>query len=83
MFKVGDRVAYTSGRHGDSRYNPLWGGVHGYTVGTIYYRYINACYVVWDNEFKNSYEDGTLTPYVSINENEDDFNKYCLKKSNV
>lgn len=35
LFNVGDRVKYISGNHGDSAWNPLWGGAQGKMQGTV------------------------------------------------
>lgn len=34
-FKVGDKVKYVSGAHGDSYNNPLWEGMYGNIVGKV------------------------------------------------
>lgn len=62
-FKVGYRVKYTSGKHGDRPSNPLWGGKYGHTVGTIIsnsnFRGLNIR-VEWDNNTFNSYDSDDL-----------------------
>ena len=58
-FNIGDRVKYTSGIHGDSILNPLWGGKQGKITGTVRKVFIGCyCYYVkWDNGCYNHYRD--------------------------
>ena len=66
-FKIDDMVKYTCSSFMDSPYNPLWGGLSGYIVGTIYdirkTNYGKAKFwidVKWDNGKTNSYADYDL-----------------------
>lgn len=62
-FKVGDRVKYISGKHGDYNVNPLWGGKYGKIEGVVIK---TADYstlpirVSWDNGGKNTYYERDL-----------------------
>ena len=63
--KKDDRVKYTSNRFGDTEYNPLWGGMYGKIIGTVYSMSCKGglrAGVKWDNDRQNSYgvEDLTL-----------------------
>jgi len=79
MFKVRDRVIYTSGNFGDYIRNPVWGGECGEIIGTI--TGIDGVYfnVDWDNGEDNSYRREDIKLYVKPFDNEDDFNKYYIK----
>jgi len=60
LFKVGDRVRYVSGAHGEEWANPLWGGEQGNIAGTVDeahggQRYVGDIGVTWDNDAHNSY----------------------------
>lgn len=60
MFKLGDRVIYTSGRWGSEPSNPLW-PEHGGVVGTIIERGVDSYRIQWDNGKKNcAYENSDL-----------------------
>jgi len=67
MFKVDDRVIYTSGVHGDHKSNPLWGGAYGKVIGTI--TNIDARLVTswigisWDIGSFNVYRKGDIELY--------------------
>ena len=59
-FEPGDRVIYTSNRHGKGHNNPLWGSTD-MCKGTI--DYVDDAHhitVQWDNGSHNSYSDGDL-----------------------
>lgn len=61
--KVGDRVKLTTTKHGDSRANPVYGGVQGKTTGTILSvdhesQWVHE--VKWDNGEHNTYLIGDL-----------------------
>jgi len=61
MFKVGDKVKYVSGRHGDARSNPLWNGQLGQVVGEITdIREEDYILVKWDVNITNSYSSRDL-----------------------
>ena len=62
-FQKGNRIKYTSGRHGDSPTNPLWNGRYGQIYGNIKQVHKNTNYkysVVWDNNKVNRYEEEDL-----------------------
>jgi len=64
MFKVGNRVIYTSGVRGDASSNPLWGGAYGKIVGTIIKFDLNKWIsVVWDHNSSNVYKEKDLELY--------------------
>ena len=72
-FKVGDRVKYTSGRHGNRQLNPVWGESEGYVVGTINNHNPDGWWnVAWDNGHENTYQEidieliNTIFPHNSI-----------------
>ena len=54
-FKSGDRIKYISGRHGDTKSNPLWAGRQGYVLGTVDSAGGSYIGVSWDNGHHNSY----------------------------
>lgn len=55
-FRSKDRVIYISGRHEESRANPLWGGKQGYVVGSIVKIGSSGTMEVrWDNGTHNNY----------------------------
>lgn len=57
-FKEGDRVIYTSGRHGTNNSNPLTPGRYACegTVQTVTnYHGVSNIVVLWDNENTNNY----------------------------
>jgi len=65
-FKIGDKVKYISGRFSDSKYNPLWGGICGKTVGRIIevrndslFKY-RVKWDEWDERITNGYIEGDL-----------------------
>jgi hypothetical protein len=58
--KVGDRVKYTSGCFKDSATNPLWGGKHGKTKGTIRHTNAGSILVKWENGRENYYSEDDL-----------------------
>lgn len=56
-FKIGDKVKYVSGEHGEEANNPVWNGKYGKVIGTINgeitdYRMYP---VKWSNGQHNSY----------------------------
>jgi hypothetical protein len=60
-FKIGDKVKYVSGRHGDSEVNPLWGGEQGKIKGTIVlFKDDGWIDVKWDNGIQNCYVERDL-----------------------
>lgn len=61
MYKAGDRVYYTSGIHGQSRNNPLFGSEYE-CQGTISHAGDIYVQVSWDNGTHNSYSAIDLTP---------------------
>lgn len=73
MFKVGNKVRYTSNSWEDCNNNPLWGGSQGQVVGTIY-EINDWIRVNWDNGESNAYrkedlesvQDIIKTPYYTI-----------------
>ena len=58
-FNIGDRVKLVSERMIDTAINPIWGGKHGNTEGTVK-KILENCpysiYVKWDNIFFNMYK---------------------------
>ena len=68
--KIGDKVKYTSGAFGDSKYNPLWGGECGNVIGTIVcndHQPVFIYKVDWGNS-TNSYKDGDVELYNTVPE---------------
>lgn len=65
MYKAGDRVYYTSGIHGQSKNNPLFGSEYE-CDGTIISIDHDGGYVQveWDNGTHNSYSTHDLTPIL-------------------
>lgn len=55
----GNRVKLVTHRYGESKDNPIWGGLYGKISGTIIHEGLNP-QVRWDNKKKNSYVDGDL-----------------------
>lgn len=82
MFKKGDKVKLISTRHGDERYDPVWGGAFGKITGTIIGKKnagVNPNLVRWTVGGTNNYSDEDLA-YIEP-DNEDDFNVlYSIKK---
>lgn len=52
---IGDRVIYIKNVYGDTSYNPLYGGHHGFIIGTVTMVWTDYIEVAWDNETFNSY----------------------------
>lgn len=60
------RVCYVSGRHTESKSNPLWGGKFGRVAGTTEKMRHNGYITVrWDNGYANCYYDDDLVPLDS------------------
>ena len=74
-FKVGDKVKYVSDNYTDTQYNPLWGGLSGYIVGTIYdIRKTNYGKTKFWTDVK--WDNGKINSYDAV-----DLEFYCNKKS--
>ena len=77
MYKIGDRVAYVGGEHGDYKNNPLWGGIEGKVMGTVTsYKGIESWMgVAWDNGSHNSYKHTDLMHIKMVMKSETHFDE--------
>jgi len=83
-FRVGDRVKYTSGKHGDEDSNPVWGKSQGEIKGTVDQSNYNEggdiwVEVQWDNGRHNVYHPEDLV----LIEGGDSMDKYSELKQRI
>lgn len=80
MFKIGDKVKYVSGRHGDSRANPLWNGQLGQVIGEID-EILDEDYILvkWNTYRTNSYSSRDLEKINNIKNDLDFYIQHLWK----
>ena len=76
-YDINDRVSLTTQRYADSQCDPIWGGKHGYVVGTILERIVETgredeYMVTWDNSDKNTYNDIDMSMIKKYNPFDDE-----------